>query len=270
MVGRLRGCATGVLRPVGVLALLCVVALAGCAGGSGSGGSGSGDPVVVFAAASLKSSFEQLGEDFTRETGVRVEFSFGGSSGLVQQVRAGAPAQVLALADERTMQVAADAELVSQSRVFATNTLTIAVPAGNPAGVTGLDSLTGEGTSVAVCAPEVPCGNATQRVLQLAGVQVTPATEESKVSAVLTKVATGQVDAGLVYVTDVQGAVPGPGGAATVEAVDFPQATQAVNRYPIAVTAQAGDNAEVAATFVSYVLSPDGQQVLREAGFGSP
>ena len=218
--------------------------------------------LTVFAAASLKKSFEKIGKDFEEETGTDVTFSFAGSSGLVEQMKSGAPAQVFASADEPTMDTATDAGLVHNPQIFATNTLTIAVPRGNPANITDLESLTRPGISVAVCAPAVPCGNATKQVLDRASVSLTPATEESKVTAVLTKVESGQVDAGLVYVTDAR-------ASDKVEAVDFPQAAEVVNRYPIAVTSQ-GEKTASAAQFVEFVLSDRAQQVLHANGFGHP
>ncbi|GAA1189688.1 molybdate ABC transporter substrate-binding protein [Brevibacterium paucivorans] len=220
------------------------------------------ESLTVFAAASLKKSFEKIGKDFEEETGTAVTFNFAGSSGLVEQMKSGAPAHVFASADEPTMETASQAGLVHDPRIFATNTLTIAVPEGNPANVTNLESLTQPGVKVAVCAPAVPCGNATKQVMDRAGVSLKPATEESKVTAVLTKVESGQVDAGLVYVTDAR-------ASDKVEAVDFPQAAEVVNRYPIAVTSQ-GEKTESAAKFVEFVLSERAQQVLQTNGFGQP
>ena len=226
---------------------------------------GKADPetsLTVFAAASLKKSFETIGKDFEEETGTDVTFSFAGSSGLVEQMKSGAPAQVFASADEPTMDTASQAGLVQEPQIFATNTLTIAVPEGNPANIASLETLTRPGVKVAVCAPAVPCGNATKQVLDRAGVTLTPATEESKVTAVLTKVESGQVDAGLVYVTDAR-------ASDKVEAVDFPQAAEVVNRYSIAVTSQ-GKKTASAAQFVEFVLSDRAQQVLHANGFGQP
>lgn len=243
------------LAPVVALTLACS-ALASC------GKSDEGSTLTVFAAASLKKSFEEIGKQFEEETGTAVSFNFAGSSGLVEQMKSGAPAHVFASADEPTMETASEAGLVQEPKIFATNTLTIAVPEGNPANISGLASLAKPGVKVAVCAPAVPCGNATKQVLDLAGVSLTPATEESKVTAVLTKVESGQVDAGLVYVTDVS-------ASDKVEAVDFPQAAEVVNRYPIAVTSE-GEKDEDAERFVEFVLAERAQQVLQSNGFGKP
>ena len=243
------------LAAVVALTLTCC-ALASC------GKSEIEESLTVFAAASLKKSFEKIGKDFEEETGTAVTLNFAGSSGLVEQMKSGAPAQVFASADEPTMDSASQAGLVQDPQIFATNTLTIAVPEGNPANITDLESLIRPDVTVAVCAPAVPCGNATKQVMDLAGVSLSPATEESKVTAVLTKVESGQVDAGLVYVTDAR-------TSDTVEAVDFPQAAEVVNRYPIAVTSQGGKTAR-AAQFVEFVLSERAQQELRSNGFGQP
>lgn len=244
------------LRAVAIALTLTCCALTSC---------DKADPessLTVFAAASLKKSFEEIGKEFEQETGTDVTFSFAGSSGLVEQMKSGAPAQVFASADEPTMDTASQAGLVQEPRIFASNTLTIAVPEGNPANIASLETLTRPGVKVAVCAPAVPCGNATKQVLDRAGVSLTPATEESKVTAVLTKVESGQVDAGLVYVTDAR-------ASDKVEAVDFPQAAEVVNRYPIAVTSE-GEKTASAEKFVEFVLAERAQQVLQTNGFGQP
>ncbi|WP_257994590.1 molybdate ABC transporter substrate-binding protein [Brevibacterium paucivorans] len=243
--------------------LAAVVALTlTCCALTSCGKADPGSSLTVFAAASLKKSFEEIGKDFEEETGTAVALNFAGSSGLVEQMKSGAPAQVFASADEPTMDTASQAGLVHDPRIFATNTLTIAVPRGNPANITGLEALSRPGVKVAVCAPAVPCGNATRKLLSRRGVPLKPATEESKVTAVLTKVESGQVDAGLVYVTDAR-------ASDKVEAVDLPQVGAVVNRYPIAVTSQ-GEKTASAAQFVEFVLSERAQQVLQSNGFGQP
>ncbi len=219
--------------------------------------------LTVFAASSLTDTFEEIGMRFEAQNDATVTFSFGGSSDLVTQVQAGAPADVFAAADEATMNRATDDELTAADpEVFATNTLTIAVPTGNLQGIDGLDDLTDETLDVVLCAPEVPCGAAATKVEDAAGVDIRPASEEQNVTDVLNKVATGEADAGLVYVTDV-------GRAAGVAAVDFPESASAVNSYPIAVV-KGSDQVELAEEFVDFVLSRAGQETLDEAGFGSP
>ncbi|BDD82518.1 molybdate-binding protein [Tsukamurella pulmonis] len=228
---------------------------------SAAGGSGT---VIVYAAASLQATFEKLGARFgAQHPGTGVKFSFGGSSGLLTQLSQGAPADVFATADTPTMDRARTAGLVAQAEPFATNVLTIATAPGNPKDITGLADLTKPGVSVVVCAQPVPCGAATAKVTSAAGVTLAPVSEEDAVSSVLAKVRHGQADAGLVYRTDVKGT----GGA--VGSVDFPQADDAVNVYPIAPLSGA-KNAEGAKAFVDFVRGPEGRSALADAGFGAP
>jgi molybdate transport system substrate-binding protein len=162
------------------------------------------------------------------------------------------------------MDKAAQAGLLVGDPVnFASNTLTIVVAPGNPKKIASFKDLTQPGLSVIVCAPQVPCGSATQKVEKASGVQLNPVSEESQVTDVLTKVTSGQADAGLVYVTDAQGA------GNKVTAVAFPEAAGAVNTYPIAVLKQA-KNAELARKFVDAVTGEAGQKVLSAAGFAKP
>jgi molybdate transport system substrate-binding protein len=244
---------------------LPVVLLAAALTGCGAPGDAAGQTVTVFAAASLKESFTEIGKDFEADhAGVTVEFSFAGSSDLVTQLTQGAQADVFASADTRNMDKAAQAGLLAGSPVnFAANTLTIAVAPGNPRNIRSLRDLTGTDTSVVVCAPQVPCGAATVKVEQAAGVDLRPVSEESSVSDVLNKVTSGEADAGLVYVTDAQGT------GDRVTAVDFPEAAGAVNTYPIAVLHQAR-SADAARQFVAAVTGPAGQEVLSRNGFARP
>jgi molybdate transport system substrate-binding protein len=193
-----------------------------------------------------------------------VEFSFAGSSDLVTQLTQGAYADVFASADTRVMDRAAAAGLLDGAPVdFATNTLTIAVAPGNPKGIASLRDLDAGNISVVVCAPQVPCGRAASAVTAAAKVDLRPVSEESSVTDVLNKVTSGQADAGLVYVTDALDA------GDRVAAVDFPQATGAVNTYPIAVLKES-QNAEGARRFLTAVTAPAGQDVLRRNGFTTP
>ncbi len=221
--------------------------------------------LTVFAAASLKNAFTDIGERLeAAHPGLEVEFSFAGSSDLVTQLTQGAPADVFASADTRNMDRAAAAGLLDGAPVtFATNRLTIAVAAGNPKGIGSLRDLTRTDTAVVLCAAQVPCGAASRTAEQAAGVELRPVSEETSVADVLNKVISGQADAGLVYVTDVLGA----GGA--VSAVDIPEAAQAVNTYPIAALAESVKPA-LAREFVTTVTGPVGQEILRTAGFGPP
>jgi molybdate transport system substrate-binding protein len=250
------------VRPLAVAAAL--VAVATLAAGCGQD-TASPDTLTVFAAASLKQSFTQIGEQFEADhPGSTVEFSFAGSSDLVTQLTQGASADVFASADTKNMDKAAQADLLAGEPVdFATNVLTIAVAPGNPEGIATFGDLARPGLDVVTCAPQVPCGAATETVEQATGVRLAPVSEESSVTDVLGKVTSGQADAGLVYVTDVAGS----GGK--VAAVDFPEAADAVNTYPIA-TLKDSSNAELAQAFVDFVTGEQGRKVLNDAGFGTP
>ena len=219
--------------------------------------------ITVFAAASLKSTFTELGSRFEKDNpGTTVTFNFAGSSDLVTQLTHGAPADVFASADTKNMTRAA--ELVDGEPVdFATNTLTIVTVPGNPKGINGFSDLAKPDTQVVVCAPQVPCGSATEKVEEATGVTLTPVSEESAVTDVLGKVTSGQADAGLVYVTDAAAA----GGKVT--AVAFPESADAVNTYPIAVLRDSA-NPEAARRFVDLVTGPAGREVLAAAGFAAP
>ena len=248
--------------------LLCGVSGCGSSDGASSPSSTSGTgggKLIVFAAASLKKSFTEIGEQFkTDNPGTDVEFNFAGSSDLVTQLSQGAPADVFASADTKNMDKAAQASLLAGDPVnFASNTLTIVVAPDNPKKIASFRDLTQPGLSVVVCAPPVPCGSATQKVEKAIGVQLNPVSEESQVTDVLNKVTTGQADAGLVYVTDAQ--VAGD----KVTAVPFPESADAVNTYPIAVLQQSKDP-ELARKFVDSVTGEAGQKVLSAAGFAKP
>ncbi len=257
--------------------LAATAALAGCGSGasgqdpttSAAPGSAASAPapkgsITVLAAASLKESFTAVGKAFEQANpGTTVTFSFGSSSGLAQQIMQGAPADVFASASQKNMQQVVDAKAAADPVPFARNVLEIAVPKDNPAKVTALADLARPGVKVALCQPQVPCGDLARRMLAAAGVTVQPATLESDVKATLTKVRLGEVDAGLVYVTDVKAA----GGEVT--GIDLPAGADQATTYPIAaLTASA--NPGLAQAFVRFVLSEPGRAELTEAGFRSP
>lgn len=248
------------LRRWFALAMVGTAVLAGC-----SSAQPDTRTVTVFAAASLKSPFAELGAMFHRENpGTSVTFNFAGSSDLVAQLAQGAPGDVLATADSATMTAVVDAGLVSGAPVdFAANVLTIVTSRANPKNINAFADLAAPGLAVVVCAPQVPCGAATQRVEQIAGVALTPVSEESAVTDVLGKVTTGQADAGLVYVTDARAA----GDA--VHTVPIPEAEDAINTYPIAVLAES-DNQTDARRFVDLVTGPSGRKAVAAAGFITP
>jgi molybdate transport system substrate-binding protein len=245
-----------------VAAALALVLLSGCGSKEESAAN---TKIIVFAAASLKQTFTDIGNQFNTENpGVSVEFSFAGSSDLVTQLTQGAQAVVFASADTKNMDKAAQAGLLAGDPVnFASNTLTIAVAPGNPKKIASFKDLTRQGLNVVTCAPQVPCGSATQKVEQATGVKLNPVSEESAVTDVLNKVETGQADAGLVYVTDAIGA------GNKVNSVPFPESASAVNTYPIAVLKES-KNQELARKFVDLVKGESGQKVLNAAGFAKP
>ncbi|MFD0485656.1 molybdate ABC transporter substrate-binding protein [Kineococcus sp. GCM10028916] len=261
------------MRPV-----IALVAVGGLLAACGSGDDDTATPaatssstsaaartLTVFAAASLKGSFTEIGREFeAANPGVTVRFSFAGSSDLVTQITEGAPADVFASADEKNMTKVTDQSLTAAAPVdFATNVLEIATPAGNPAGIKTFADLAKPGVKVVVCAAQVPCGSATQTVETSSGVTLSPVSEESSVTDVLGKVTSGEADAGLVYVTDVTSA------GEKVTGVEFPESAGAVNTYPIAALQDAQD-ADLASEFVTFVTGTAGEEVLRDAGFGAP
>jgi molybdate transport system substrate-binding protein len=219
----------------------------------------------VYAAASLTAGFEQLGERFEdSHDDVEVALSFAGSSDLVAQILSGAPADVFASADEPNMDKLTAAGLTgTPPRIFATNTVQIATPPENPAGIRSLPDLADPEILLVVCAPVVPCGAATQTAAAAAGVELRPDSEEQSVTDVLGKVSSGEADAGLVYVTDVLAA------GDDVLGIALPQEQAVVNRYPITTVADS-PRADLAEEFIDLVLSEEGQAVLGRAGFGQP
>ncbi|MGW5385950.1 molybdate ABC transporter substrate-binding protein [Nocardia sp. NPDC003963] len=255
------------LVPVAVL----VTALAGCGSADSGDESGNTSPdgihgtVTVFAAASLTETFTTLGEQFEQaHPGVDVVFSFGGSSALAEQIEQGAPADVFASAALRNMeQVVASGDITAGPVTFVRNSLEIAVPTGNPGRISGLADFGRPEPRIALCAEQVPCGAAADKVFAAAGVTPQPDTREPDVKAVLTKVTLGEVDAALVYRTDVRAADD------KVTGIEFPEADKAVNDYPIAPVA-AAPNPAAAAAFIDFVLSPQARSVFTTAGFDTP
>lgn len=249
----------------GATALLALpLAACGDDGGDTDGNGGRDATLTVFAAASLTKPFEQLEKTFEdAHPGVDVKLSFGGSSDLVAQITDGAAADVFASADTKNMDKLTSADLAAGTPAeFATNTLVIAVPPGNPGKVSGLADLAKDDLDVVVCAPEVPCGSAAEQVAEKAGVRLAPDSEEQSVTDVLGKIEAGEGDAGLVYVTDVEAA------GDKVEGVEFPEAAEVVNHYPI-VAVKDSAHADLAQQWIDLVLG-DGQAVLTAAGFGPP
>ncbi|RAO39233.1 Molybdate-binding periplasmic protein [Micromonospora saelicesensis] len=252
------------------MAVVMALTVAGCAAGDGQATGSSGDgrvtgAVTVFAAASLTESFRRIGKDFeAANPGSTVTLNVAGSSALANQINQGAPADVFASAapaNMATVTKAGNAE--GTPTTFARNQLVIAVPLGNPGGVTGLADLSRPGVKVARCADQVPCGAAARTALDAAGVALTPVTLEQDVKGALAKVKLGEVDAALVYRTDTRAA------SADVTGVEFPESARAVNDYPI-VALKDAPNPDGARAFVAYVRSAPAQAVLAEAGFHAP
>jgi molybdate transport system substrate-binding protein len=230
-----------------------------------SAGSGVSGSLTVLAAASLTETFNQIGKDFeTANPEVKVTFSYGGSSGLAQQITSGAPADVFATASPATMKTVTDAgDAAGDATVFVKNQLVIAVAKGNPKGIEGLSDLTGSGLKVALCAEQVPCGAAAKKALDTAGVKITPVTQEQDVKSALSKVKLGEVDAALVYRTDAKAA------AADVDGIEFPESAGAINNYPI-VALKSAPNPVAATAFVAFVQTEPELKVLTDAGFQKP
>lgn len=222
-------------------------------------------PIQIFAAASLQASFDDLAGRFhTLHPDYRVApIVYDGSQALATQITEGADVDVIAFANEASLKPVTKAGITDRDTIFATNTLQIAVAPGNPKHITDLADLTDHDTTVVMCAANVPCGTASQTLLEDAGVSVTPASKETNVRSVVTRVKNREADAGLVYATDVAAA----GDA--LEGVTPSNADTAVNRYPIAVPKNAG-SAKAAHAFVDFVLSGTGQKILRKYGFGQP
>jgi molybdate transport system substrate-binding protein len=218
----------------------------------------------IFAASSMKATFTTLGKTFeSAHPGTKVTFNFAGSQTLAEQITQGASADVFASANEANMKTITDAGLnAAPPTIFATNQLSIAVPPGNPSGITAFKDLARKGLKLVVCAPPVPCGAAAQKLAQATGITLAPVSEEQTVTDVLAKVQTGEADAGLVYKTDVISA------GKSVLGIDFPESSRAINKNPI-VALKAGPQAGLGQEFVDLVLSSEGQRVLADAGFGA-
>ena len=256
-------------RVAGLLAAFTVAA-AGCsssgnpsAGGHG-GRSGLSGSITVFAAASLTDSFDTLGAQFEKaHAGTKIVFNFGGSSALATQIDEGAPGDVFASAATKNMADVTEAGNVDNPVTFAKNSMQIAAAPGNPAHITSVADLAAPGVKVALCEATVPCGGTAAEVFAKAGVTVKPTASAPDVKSALAVVESGEVDAGVVYVTDVKAA------GDKVVGVPIPDGQNASTDYPIA-TLKHSKNAALAKAFVDYVLSAAGQQVLAAAGFRSP
>ncbi|WP_068065080.1 molybdate ABC transporter substrate-binding protein [Nocardia xishanensis] len=250
---------------VGAVAAVSVAACGSGVTAEPTGNKNISGTVTVFAAASLTETFTELGKQFeAANPGVKVVYSFGASSALAEQINQGAPADVFASAAPKNMQQVRDkGEVTVEPITFVRNRLEIAVPKGNPGHITGLADFGKTEPKLALCAEQVPCGAAAKTVFEAAGISPQPDTREQDVKAVLTKVTLGEVDAALVYRTDVEAA------GDKVEGIDFPESAKAVNDYPVAPLAHA-PNAAAAAAFVAFVTSDKAEQIFDAAGFDTP
>lgn len=254
---------TRVLAPAALLALLLPLAACGSDGDTGEGTTGEGTTITVLAAASLTDTFTDLAEQFEADhEGVSVKLAFDSSATLAEQAVGGAPADVLATADTATMDGATEA-LAADPALFATNTMVLALPADNPAGITSYADLDSGEVTYVVCVDTAPCGKVAAALIESTGLTAEPSSLEVDVKAVLGKVTTDEADAGFVYATDAVAA------GDEVTTVEIPGAAEQVTSYPIAPLVQS-EEADLAQDFVDLVLSEAGQQTLADAGFGPP
>jgi molybdate transport system substrate-binding protein len=243
------------------IAFLTACSSSGDGGPAGANGKLAGS-ISVDAASSLTEAFDALKTTFeNNHPGTTVTITYGASSDLATQIDQGAPVDVFASASTSTMDGLGD--LAVDPTDFVTNTLQIAVPPGNPAGIRSVADLAQDGVKVAVCDAGVPCGAVAHDVFDNAGVTVHPVASLADVKTTLAAVESGEVDAGLVYVTDVRAA------GEQVEGVPIPDDINASTTYPIAVLEDA-ENPDLARAWVDFVLSPMGIQVLTADGFGRP
>ena len=263
---------------IAAVSLLSAVSLAACGGSASNSATGAASgaasasasggaqkatgKVTVLAAASLQGAFEEIEKTVEKDNpGLDVTFDFQGSQDLVASLAGGDSADVLATANNSTMKTAADQKLVGSQTEFATNVLTLIVPKGNPKKITGLDSSL-DGANLVICAPEVPCGEATKKLAQAQGITLNPVSEEQKVTDVRGKVESGEADAGIVYTTDAAAAKD------KTDKIDIPDGG-VVNHYPIAQTAKP-ENPAGAQVFIDAVTGKTGQEILAKHGFGKP
>ena len=238
------------MKPLPFAVAALTIVAAGC------GTAGSASTVDVFAASSLTEAFADLATAYEQaHPGVDIRLNVAGSATLATQIVEGAPAEVFAAASDATMRRVVDAGYAASVPVpFATNRLVLAVAPGNPEGVVGIHDLAESGLAIAVCAPEVPCGEAAAAAAAAAGIEITADTVESNVRAVRARVALGEADVGVVYRTDLDD---------DVEGVDLPDGLAPTIEYPIVGLVDTAD----ATGFVAFVLAPRGQAILEAHGF---
>ncbi len=235
------------------------------AGLLGAGCSGPEDRrVTILAASSLSDVMPEMvaraQEVYPEED---YEVAYAGSAQIVQQLNAGALADLVVLAGPGPL-AALDTDLeVNEQTTVATNTLTIALAPGNPGGIRTLEDLAGGDVTLVVCAEQVPCGAAAAQMFDKASITPRIASFEPDVRATLAKVTSGEADAGVVYVTDVTGSTE---ANAEVQTVAVPESAQVVTSYPALVI----DGSENGRALVDFMTSPYGQAIWGDAGFGTP
>ena len=239
-----------------VLSVFFILGLLGSCGSDNDS-----ETLWVFAASSLTDAFTEIADAFENANpDIEVQTQFAGSSQLAAQIASGAPADVFASANEAVMEtLLPGGELArtefSQPATFARNELVIAVPAGNPKGISSSADLADNDLLLAICDRGVPCGTLAHEAAASAGIELRPDTEEANVRAVLAKLLLGEVDAGLVYRSDV----------VATPLLAIPISPAHTNNYPIAAVAGNPD----AAAFVEFVLSQETQQILVNHGFAT-
>jgi molybdate transport system substrate-binding protein len=244
--------------------LLCALVPACTSSTSGASSPHASGTITVFAASSLTEAFTALGRAFeAAHPGTHVAFDFGASSALALQIDQGAPADVFASAAPKNMQQVVSAGGAKTPVNFVKNVMAVAVPPANPARIAGVADLARRGVKVALCEPQVPCGATAQQVFAKANLSVRPSTLEPDVKSTLAKVELGEVDAGVVYVTDVRAA------GSKVTGIVIPPNYNASTEYPIATLTES-KNGATAAAFVAFVRSAQGQALLLAAGFEAP
>ncbi|MDZ5660431.1 molybdate ABC transporter substrate-binding protein [Nocardioides sp. zg-1308] len=254
-------------RVLTALSLVALLPLTACGGGDDD------TTLTVLAAASLTGTFTELAATFEEaHPGVEVELVFGSSTTLAEQAVDGAPGDVLATADEASMTVAEDGGvLAGRPEAFASNRLVLVAPADNPAGIESLTDLDDPDVDYVRCAETAPCGSSAVALLDDAGIQSAPASEEVDVKAVLARVTQGEADAGLVYRTDSRAAGDAVREVATDDLDDYGPA-YANNYYVAAVDGSVDGSddatADLAADFVALVTGAEAAEVLGVAGFG--
>lgn len=251
---------------VPALAGTLALGLAGCGSSDGdtdAGGSGGSETLTVLAAASLTETFTDLKKQYEADhEGVEVKLVFDSSAALAKLAEEGAPGDVLATADKRTMDEAEqNGGTGSDPEQFASNVVTLAVPSANPAKITAFSDIAKPGVKYVVCVPSAPCGAASQALLTSNDITAKPASEETDVKAVLAKVTANEADAGLVYQTDVTSA------GDSAKGFEVPGAAEDPNTYWVAQTSNAKAEG-LAKDWIELMMSSGGQKVLTDAGFG--